>query len=283
MNGRPGASARGKGERVNKSRFIMLFFAAAVMLAVTAPAIAAPPSNDTFEGATTASIGFSETIDTTEATTDATDEETTVSCDPGFMAATVWYSYTAGSEAAATVDLSGSDYSAGAIVVTGEPGNFSFVECGPVTFTFPVTSGETYHIVVFDDGSDGNPANGGLLSFALLEGQGPPTFELDFDPTGHFTKSGTAIVTGTFTCEGATFETQIFGFMQQSVGRFAVNGDFVVFDPPCDGTAQPFEAEIVPENGKFKGGTANITATASGCNDFFCNGVEVQDTVKLKH
>ena len=44
------------------------------LVAFTAPALAAAPSNDTFGNAKLVTIGFSETIDTTEATTDDDDK-----------------------------------------------------------------------------------------------------------------------------------------------------------------------------------------------------------------
>ena len=44
-------------------------------------ALAAPPSNDTFGGATVAAIGFGEVLDTSDATTDSDDAQLNVSCD----------------------------------------------------------------------------------------------------------------------------------------------------------------------------------------------------------
>ncbi len=57
------------------SRYLTILAGVAIAaLAMAAPAAAAPPSNDTFAGATTiSSLPFSDTVDTTQATTDADD------------------------------------------------------------------------------------------------------------------------------------------------------------------------------------------------------------------
>ena len=59
------------------SRYLTILpVVALAALAIAAPASAAPPANDTFAGATTiSSLPFNETLDTTQATTDADDDE----------------------------------------------------------------------------------------------------------------------------------------------------------------------------------------------------------------
>ena len=67
---------------------------ALVLLALatfTELALAAAPSNDTFANAKLVTLGFSETLDTTEATTDAIDAQALESCGAPAVAATVWY------------------------------------------------------------------------------------------------------------------------------------------------------------------------------------------------
>src|SRR6266542_2977404 len=97
----------------------------AVILAAS-PALAAPPSNDTFSGAKVITVPFSETLDTTEATTDSDDGEANADCGAPATEASVWYSLTASSDGAVLVDVSDSNYSAGLFVVTG----FFFVDGG---------------------------------------------------------------------------------------------------------------------------------------------------------
>ena len=107
-----------KGSRimVSKIRFVRLVLVTLVALgalAIAAPAaLAAAPSNDTFGGATTATIGFSQVLDTTQATTDSDDAQLNASCGAPATDASVWYSL-AGTDAGVVVDVSQSDYSAG--------------------------------------------------------------------------------------------------------------------------------------------------------------------------
>src|SRR5882672_1477790 len=83
-------------------------------LAVAAPVLAAPPSNDTFGGAQLISVGFSDpAVDTSEATTDADDTAINANCGAPFTDASVWYSLTATADAFIGVDVSASNYSAG--------------------------------------------------------------------------------------------------------------------------------------------------------------------------
>jgi hypothetical protein len=56
------------------ARFAIALLATPLLLTLHAEtASAAPPSNDTFAGATPVTLGFSEELDTSEATTDADD------------------------------------------------------------------------------------------------------------------------------------------------------------------------------------------------------------------
>src|SRR5207247_1328806 len=99
-----------------------------------------------FGGATViAALPFTDTIDTTEATTDADDAEMNVAeCGAPATDASVWYTVTPSADAFLVADVSSSNYSAGAIVATGSPGNFSFVTCGPGAVVWEATSGQAY-------------------------------------------------------------------------------------------------------------------------------------------
>jgi len=99
------------------TRSITVLLAAVLLMALQAlPAIAAPPSNDTIGGATVVSLGFSQTLDTTEATTDADDAQLNATCGAPATDASVWYSFTATADGGVVVDVSQSDYSAGVLV-----------------------------------------------------------------------------------------------------------------------------------------------------------------------
>src|ERR671913_1642919 len=137
------------------------------VVATAAPALAAPPSNDTYAGRTiVASVPFTQTLDTTEATTDADDVELNAQCGAPATDASVWYQVTAQADGGLVVDVSESSFSAGAIVATGSPGNWTVVTCGPGAVGWTAVAGETYTILVFDDQGDGG-GNGGVLNVTI--------------------------------------------------------------------------------------------------------------------
>ena len=108
--------SKGSGIVISKTRSVRLVLATLIALGALGvaapPALAAAPGNDTFGGATQAALGFSQQLDTTEATTDADDAQLNASCGAPATDASVWYSFT-GSDAGVVVDVSQSDYSAG--------------------------------------------------------------------------------------------------------------------------------------------------------------------------
>ena len=117
-------------------RLLRPFVCAAALVAASAfgvqPAFAAAPPNDTIEGATAASLGFSEVIDTTEATTDADDAQLNETCGAPATDASVWYTITLAADSGVVVDVSASDYPAGVLVGVGSPGALETVACGLV-------------------------------------------------------------------------------------------------------------------------------------------------------
>ena len=142
--GQPSKGSRIRIHGIRYSRFGLAMVVAVVAVGITAPAaLAAAPSNDTFGGATTATIGFSQVLDTTQATTDTDDAQLNASCGAPATDASVWYSL-AGTDAGVVVDVSQSDYSAGVLVGVGTEGNLDTVACGPGTVGFFAASGTTY-------------------------------------------------------------------------------------------------------------------------------------------
>ena len=104
-----------------KVTFKALFFPvlALSVVGISAPtALAAPPTNDTFAGATPATVGFGEVLDTTDATTDSDDAQLNDECGAPATDASVWYAVE-GADVGVVVDVSQSDYSAGVLVGTG--------------------------------------------------------------------------------------------------------------------------------------------------------------------
>jgi hypothetical protein len=255
----------------------------AILTLGVSPAVvlAAAPNNDTFGGATVASVGFSETIDTSEATTDADDAQLNASCGAPATDASVWYAID-GSDQVVIVDISASDYTAGALVGVGTQGNLETVACGPGMTAFYAAAGTTYYVLAIDDQGDGG-GNGGNLTISFTAAPPPPTIDFTVNPTGRVnTKTGVATISGTVSCSDSDF-VEIDVEARQSVGRFVVRGFGSFFEfGTCDGTSHAWSADIYPENGKFAGGKALTANFSFGCGVFECNGGYVEQTVMLR-
>jgi hypothetical protein len=246
------------------------------------PAFAAAPGNDTIGGATTASLGFSQVLNTTEATTDADDVQLNSTCGAPATDASVWYTISVATDGGVVVDVAPSDYSAGVLVGEGTPGALSTVACGPGTVGFFAVAGTTYYVLAVDDQQDGS-GNGGTLRISFNPAPPPPTLDVTVAPRGSVnTKTGVATIHGTYTCTDASF-IDIFGYVTQPVGRlFTITGGFDVFDvDTCDGSSHQWSANVVPNSGKFAGGKAITVAFSFACGTFECADGFTQQTVRL--
>jgi hypothetical protein len=252
------------------------------VLAGAPAAFAAAPSNDTFSGATSiSSLPFTDTVDTTEATTDADDAQANATCGAPATDASVWYSL-AGNGEFVTVDVSASDYSAGALVATGTQGNLATVACGPGSTAFLAESGTTYYILVFDDQQNGDGLNGGSMSLSVTSAPAPSVDALTVNSVAKFHKDGSATVSGTMTCSGGVNFTEIDISLSQTVGRTRISGFGFAGDITCDGTAQAWSADVSADNGLFRGGKAAASVDAVACNDFTCSDISLQKTINIK-
>jgi hypothetical protein len=251
-----------------------------IALAAAPAALAAAPSNDAFGGATSiSSLPFSDSLDTTEATTDSDDTEANQDCGAPATEASVWYKL-AGDDSGVLVDVSNSDYSAGVIVVTGTPGSFSLVTCGPGSVAFTADSGTTYYILAFDDTT--GSGNGGQLSLDVSEFSPATVDAISVNGTAKFHKDGSATVTGTVTCSGDVVYSEIDLSMTQSVGRVRINGFGFTNGFACDGTAQPWSVDVNGDNGLFKGGKAKVSVDAFVCDLITCSDTFTSANVNLK-
>lgn len=251
-------------------------------LAFAAPVLAAPPSNDVYAGREPIAVGDDLTLDTSEATTDADDEELNIPCGAPAMDASVWYEFTATADAFIAIDVSESDYAAGVFVALGSPGSFEVLGCGPGATFFEAVAGETYAVLAMDDQSDGG-GNGGTLRIQMEEIPPPPEVTITLDPSGRFNPDGSATISGTVTCSEAPVEfTFIDVFVQQAVGRLRISGYGFIEGFTCDGTTQAWSADVFGDNGIFKGGKALSVSFGVACGEFLCGEGFDERIVQLK-
>lgn len=257
----------------NAARSAFALAGSAVVLALgslTAPVFAAAPSNDEVGGAVALALGDHVSLDTSGATTTADDATLNDACGAPATDASVWYTFTAADDAGVVLDASASDYSAGFMVFEGAPSQDSLVNCGPLTVGFGTSAGTTYTVMVFDDEQDGNPTTGGDLELDVNAAPPPPSVDMSVDSKAKVDKSGTAWVTGSYTCtDGDNIE--IDGELHQSVGRVTINGWGFVFDEgTCDGSPHAFAMPITGDNGRFSGGHAASVMFSYACGAFEC-------------
>jgi uncharacterized protein DUF6299 len=268
--------------------FLVAFLIALVAVSSAIPAFAATPANDNFAGAQTIAFGDSVVVDTSEATVEDLDRQAGDACPsppgpPPSTVNTIWFTFTADATtpSSAAVTISGAFWDAGVAIVTGSPGSFTGIACGPFMAFFSPVAGTTYKIMIFDFSESTTP-NGGTATVTLGEVPPPPELGLTVNKTGTFnTKTGTATISGTYTCTNAFF-VNIFGNVSQSVGRFTIQGFFNTVDVQCDGEAHAWSAEATSTNGKFAGGKAMTVTIGFACGISFCSQAMVEQTIQLK-
>ena len=251
-------------------------------LGLYAPAaLAAAPANDTFANATLAAVGFSEVLDTTQATTDADDAQLNASCGAPATDASVWYALQ-GADQTVVVDVSSSNYSAGVLVGVGTQGNLTTVACAPGAVAFFAAAGTTYYVLAIDDQNDGS-GNGGNLSISFNEIPPPPTVDITVNRFGNVNaRTGVATISGKYTCTNGDF-IDVFVDARQNVGRFAIFGSGEFFDfSTCDGTPHSWAAQVFPQNGKFAGGKTLTLNFATSCGTFECGFGFAEQKVQLR-
>ena len=258
--------------------FARLALALIALAAFAAPALAAAPNNDTFANAKVVALGFGETLDTTQATTDGDDAQLNQDCGAPTTDASVWYAID-GNGGGVKVDVSASSYSAGVIVAAGTQGSLTMLACGPSSVAFKADTGTRYYVLAFDDQDDGG-GNGGTLKIQFQQTLVP---DVDFTVNryGSFdSRTGAATLSGSYSCSaGASFV--IFVDAVQKVGRGSVVG-FEVFEGSCDGTLHPWSVVVAPDSGKFAGGQVKVNAYGIAFGDDLSSDQELAQTVKLR-
>ena len=107
----------------------------------------------------------------------------------------VWYQATPTVDEDVVVDVTASDYGVGVLVLSGSPGSFTPLLCGPGRVSGPVTAGQSYYILLFGDGT--TTATSGNLVVQFAQAVPAPTIALTIDPRGTVDKQGNATISGT--------------------------------------------------------------------------------------
>ncbi|MEJ7584703.1 MAG: hypothetical protein WKF43_11605 [Acidimicrobiales bacterium] len=231
----------------------------AIVAVTAAPAAAAPPVNDTLDGAIAInSIPFTFSQSTVEAAQND-DFETGLNelCGAPVVEHGVWFTGTAATTGFINVDVTASDYSAGIMAFEGTPSPEGLLACGPGQLG-PLPAGPDLKLLVFGDGLT-TETSGNLV---LQVSEAPPPLELGvtIDPVGKVVpKTGVVTITGTVTCSSPAFVFQDV-LVQQRAGRVILSGLGFV-DLPCVGTT-PWSGSLTADNGIFKAGKAHVDVLA---------------------
>jgi hypothetical protein len=265
----------------------ILIAALGLLVGSAAPAAAAAPSNDSFrDPIVIGSIPYTNSQDTTEATSSATDPG--YCHDPGFArdAATVWYSYTPTSAGPLGATTFGSDYNTTLYVGTLKGSRLQVIACGDdsrtlqSTVRFDAVAGQTYLFMIGTSPFEPD-VNGGNLVFNLDVGPVAQVVDLVVDPVGSL--AGTdALFRGTVSCSAPTdLGSLVVAELSQSIdGRFAAGVGFLDV-PGCPGSEIPFEIRVPSEIGRFQPGEATAQFIYAACNTFECANETIDLTVQL--
>jgi hypothetical protein len=230
----------------------------ALVVAGGSSALAAPPANDDFDHATVIpGLPFSDSLDTTEATTAADDP---------FCAGnahTVWYSFTPSSDVSVVANTFGSDYDTTVSAYTGTRGTLTQIACNDDSgdtlqsrIAFDAAAGVTYSLMVgsFDE------SDGGNLSFSVAVLPPPLQLGVTIAADGTVDRAGVATIHGTVSCSRPA-SVDLLGTLRQQAARGATVGTFAL-TVDCSSVAS-WSSPVVGETGTYKKGDAQATVAAS--------------------
>jgi hypothetical protein len=254
--------------------------AAGLTIMAAGPASAAVPTNDDFANASVISVTpFTDAVNTTDATTQATDS---TGCGGSHS---VWYAYTASHSGTLSFDTSGSDFDTLLSAYTGTEGSLTLVACNDDAnstlqsqVSFDVTSGTTYHFMVGGCCRPEDGVSGDVVVHADVTG---PPFEFDVSFTGGFADPKTHAVTieGTVVCTDSGVVEIVGGLRQrQTDGSFST-------ETACSPDVSTFTVAVTASAGAFMPGKATMhDVVISGCGTNGCDTQSLPDaetTVKL--
>lgn len=250
---------------------------------------AAAPANDDIASPTlVGSLPFSDSLDTTGATTGPTDPG--YCFDPAFGQdpASVWYAYTATEAGPLLATTFGSDYDTTLYVGTADgAGGVTVLGCSDDTRThesavrFDAIADETYLFVASTSPFVGG--NGGNLVFNLDVGPPAQAVELHVDSVGSFTGYGTATIRGTVSCAApADIGAIVIVELIQRVGNRELPGTAFLDIEGCPAEDIPFAAEVSSPYGKYRGGHVSAQVIFAACSDFECGSETVDLRIGLR-
>lgn len=238
---------------------------------LAAPALAAPPGNDTWRQADRIRLGDKIVQSTVDATQQRIDRRANRACGAPKVGASVWFRYRASEPRRLVLDASQSGYSVGLMVFRGRPSARSLVSCGPVEVGFRAQADQRYFVMAFAD----SRLAGGRLALSLEQVR-PPTLSVKLDDTAVLDDAGTITLAGTTRCTNASFGG-VDVTLRQLVGRFYVIGYTFAETGVCDGTTRELELVITSDNGVFGTEPATVDVFASACGPFRCADVVIED------
>jgi hypothetical protein len=254
-----------------------------VTLALLAsPVQAAAPNNDEAGDALTiASVPYTTTLNTSEATVGPEDS--------GCGLATVWYAFTPDTDGTYAFDTVGSDYDTTLAVLEGSPGSLSVLACNDdalgllSALLLQLQGGTTYYIeagTCCGSGEVGQVGSGGMLVLNVGPEHSPFSVELAVDRQATIGSTpGTAIISGTVTCNQPGF-VDIYGDLRQKQGLNVVRGDFYA-SSTCSSTPTAWTATVDAGSRVFLPKKATVNAQAYGCDPFTCDSTSLSEIVRL--
>jgi len=258
---------------------VALVVAVAWAMSAATPAYAAAPSNDDIGNAVGVSgVPYTNTVDTSEATF--------AEGDSGCGLATVWYTFTPGTDGSYLFDTSGSsDYGPTLAVLEGSPGNLNLLSCtyGVPGSVLTLNAGTTYYIeagTCCGPGEVGQVGPGGTLVFNVSVA--PPVFDIQLTLDGRArigSEPATAMVSGTVTCNNEGY-VAISGTLRQKQGLNIARGDFYI-ETACSSAPTTWTATVDAGSRIFLPKNATLTANFGGCDAFTCDNGTASRTVKL--
>ena len=235
---------------------------AVVTVLMTPPAFAAPPDNDDFDAATPIpALPFTDTVDTTDATT-ADDDP-----DCFGNGHSVWYEFTPSEDLTVGATTSGSNYDTTLSAYTGTRGSLDQVACNDDSdglqsrILFETTAGTTYWLMVASCCGEPRWTAGAHRTRTRATSDTWPVHSVNW----HSQPAGVATIRGTVTCSQPV-QVDLVGSLRQTQRR-SVSLGYSSTSVSCENTAS-WSMRVPGETGAFSPGTARARVTATAEDPF---------------